>query len=153
MDQYTKDVIQAIFQIVSMLGVIGAAIGVSIAFRNYQSQQLTKRAEWLDSLFERFYQKDDFKKIRKWYETKEIEKVINEDDNIVSDEEERITDYLNFFEFIASLEARGSLMLQDVLDLFEYYLQKIKRSPKSMKWIEREDYGFEKLRNLLNKIK
>jgi hypothetical protein len=45
------------------------------------------------------------------------------------------------------------LKKKDVLNLFDYYLKKLKNSPSSMSWIERKGYGFEKLRTLLKEIK
>lgn len=128
------------------------AIGVVIAAINYRYQTKTKRAEWLKNLFEKFYEQKEFKEVRKWVESGEIEKKINLDER-VSEDEEKFSDYLNFFEFIATLESEGQLKLNDVTNLFEYYLKKLKSSPICMSWIERKDYGYEKLRALLKKLK
>jgi gamma-glutamylcyclotransferase (GGCT)/AIG2-like uncharacterized protein YtfP len=45
------------------------------------------------------------------------------------------------------LEIDGHLKKKDISDIFDYYLQKLKRSEISIKWIEK--YGFEKTKNLL----
>lgn len=129
-----------------------AAVGIVIAALNYRKQTKTKRAEWLKELFEKFYEQKEFKEVRKWLENGDIEKKINLDET-VSEDEEKFSDYLNFFEFIATLESEGQLKQKDVSNLFDYYLKKLSESPVSMSWIERKDYGFEKLRTLLKKLK
>ena len=126
-----------------------AAVGIVIAALNYRSQTRTKRSEWLKQLFEKFYEKNDFKQVRKWIESGEIDKKIQAGDGAVTDDEETLTDYLNFFEFIATLRYEGQLKKKDVFNLFDYPLRKLKTSEICMNWINREDYGFEKLRTLL----
>lgn len=137
---------------VDVLSKIVAAIGILIAAFNYRKQTKTKRAEWLKELFEKFYEKTEYKDVRRWFETGEIEKNITLEET-VSDDDEKFTDYLNFFEFIATLEAEGQLKRKDVINLFDYYLRKLKNSPASMQWINNKKYGFEKLRNLLSKLR
>lgn len=144
MNQSVKDIFDVVAKLTAGGGIVFAAF-------NYRNQTRTKRAEWLKSLFEKFYEKNEFKEVRKWIESGEIENKINNDDNSVTDEEEKVADYLNFFEFIANLESDRQLKRKDVNNLFEYYLRKIKNSEKCMDWINRKDYGFEKLRNLLSK--
>lgn len=128
-----------------------ALIGVYIAAINYRSQRIIKKGEWLKSLFEKFYENATYKEVRRWLDNKELESKINSDDNVVSDEDEKFTDFLNFFEFIANLEQEKQITKTDAINLFDYYLQQIKRSPVCMEWIKK--YGFEKLDGLLNKIK
>jgi hypothetical protein len=64
--------------------------------------------------------------------------------------EEKFTDFLNFFEFIGVLHFRGHLPLEQVRDVFDYYLEKIGADPDCREWIEK--YGFEKLKGLLAKV-
>ena len=118
-----------------------AAIGILIAALNYRSQTRTKRAEWLKALFEKFYENERFKEVRKWIESGEVEKKIRPNDKMVSDEEEKLTDYLNFFEFIATLEAEGQLHKNDVNNLFDYYLKKLKGSAICYDWINDQTMG------------
>jgi hypothetical protein len=63
------------------------AIGVIIAALNYRNQTKTKRAEWLKELFEKFYEEKEFKEVRKWLESGEIEKKIHLDQSVSEDEE------------------------------------------------------------------
>ena len=128
-----------------------ALIGVYIAAINYRSQRIIKKGEWLKSLYEKFYENATYKEVRRWLDNKEIETKINLDDNSISEDDEKFTDFLNFFEFIANLEDEGQISPKDVLNLFDYYLRKIKQSPICKQWIK--SYGFEKLEGLLNKIK
>lgn len=129
-----------------------AAFGILIAALNYRSQTKTKRAEWLKALFEKFFENERFKEVRRWIESGEIDKKVIASEGMVTAEEEKLTDYLNFFEFIATLEAEGQLKMSDVTNLFEYYLKKLQSSSICKDWISRPDYGFEKLRTLLQKI-
>lgn len=146
MNQNLKDWIDVLSKVI-------AAVGILIAALNYRSQTKTNRAEWLKALFEKFYENDRFKEVRGWIESGEIERKIAIDDKALTPEEEKLTDYLNFFEFIATLEAGGQLKRQDVENLFDYYLRKLKSSAVCAEWIGRTDYGFEKLRTLLRTVK
>ena len=64
--------------------------------------------------------------------------------------EEKFTDFLNFFEFIGVLYSRGQIKFEEVYEIFDYYLKKIKDDPNCQAWIEK--YGFEKLRALLERV-
>ncbi len=128
-----------------------ALIGVYVAAINYRSQRIIKKGEWLKSLFEKFYESPTYKEVRRWLDNKELETKINSDDNSVTDNDEKFTDFLNFFEFIANLEQDHQITRSDVVNLFDYYLRQIKKSPVCMEWIKK--YGFEKLDALLNIIK
>lgn len=134
-----------------VLSKLVASFGILIAALNYRSQTRTKRAEWLKALFEKFYENERFKEVRRWIESGEIELKVKEGTSGVSIEEEKLTDYLNFFEFISTLEAEGQLRKADVENLFDYYLRKLNASPACRQWIANPEYGFEKLRTLLQK--
>lgn len=116
MNQNLKDWIDIISKTV-------AAIGIVIAALNYRKQTQTKRAEWLKDLFEKFYEGTEYKEVRKWFESGDIEKKIKPHPDVTQDDE-KLTDYLNFFEFIATLESEGQLKQKDVSNLFDYYLKK-----------------------------
>ncbi|MEO7313036.1 MAG: hypothetical protein ABIX01_21800 [Chitinophagaceae bacterium] len=61
--------------------------------------------------------------------------------------EEKLTDFLNFFEFMATLEKLGHLKPSEIEALFAYYLVRIKKSQSCVKYIQ--DYGFKNLSKLL----
>ena len=141
----------SIQDIVDIVSKLVAAIGILIAALNYRSQTRTKRAEWLKSLFQMFYEKNDYKEVRVWLDSGELEKKVNIKNSPITKDDEKFTDFLNFFEFIAKLEEEKQLKLGDVKDMFEYYLKRLNNSTISSQWIN--EYGFEKLRTLLQKIK
>ena len=122
-------------------------IGIYIAAINYRSQRIIKKGEWLKSLFEKFFEDDRYKDVRLWVDFEILDKELSDDLNHAK--EEKLSDFLNFFEFIANLEAENQISHKDVLNLFQYYLQRIKQSPLCMQWIKQ--YGFKKLENLLIK--
>lgn len=143
MNPCLKDWLDIGIKAVGLLAVVIAALG-------YFRQLKIKKGEWLQSLFEKFYESSNYKEVRRWIDNHEIESKIMLDDTAISDDEEKFTDFLNFFEFIANLESEKQIGLKDVTNLFDYYLHKIKSSSVCMKWIQK--YGFEKLNDLLNKI-
>lgn len=144
MDQNFKDWVDVIAK-------IAAGAGVLIAALNYVRYAGIKRAEWLRSLFEKFYENDLYKEVRVWLDYGELNQKLNS--NSAFDKrsnEEKFTDFLNFFEFIGVLYSRKELTLHQINDIFDYYLKKIKNDPDCNTWVDK--YGFEKLRILLNKI-
>ncbi len=57
---------------------------------------------------------------------------------------EPLVDYLNFFEFVASLWKLRQLKIKEVEMMFEYYIRNLAEKPEIVRFIERE--GFERLR-------
>ncbi len=138
------------FQIIQIIFWGLTSIGLWFAWLTYRKDQKIKKGEWLKSLFEKFYEDDRYKEVRKWLDSDELTNKVSPDDSAISKEDESFTDFLNFFEFIAKLEFDGYLTQQDIKDMFDYYLKKLKESEVSLKWIE--DYGFEKLKNMLKRL-
>lgn len=127
------------------------ALGVLVAAWSYQRQVRLKRAEWLKSLFEKFFENAQYKEVRVWLDYGELNLKLNSTDiRAKRDNEEKFTDFLNFFEFIGVLHSRGELPLEQVNEVFDYYLKKIKADEDCNFWIQK--YGFEKLQTILNKI-
>ena len=60
-----------------------------------------RRAEWLASLYEKFYERSELKEVREILDCKggRSEAI----DKVVSEEPPAFSDYLNFFEFVAVL--------------------------------------------------
>lgn len=75
---------------------IFALIGVYIAAINYRNQRIIKKGEWLKSLFEKFYEDNTYKEVRRWLDNGELESKVNAGEKLVSDEDEKFTDFLNF---------------------------------------------------------
>ncbi|HSZ63113.1 MAG TPA: hypothetical protein VK828_15025 [Terriglobales bacterium] len=68
---------------------------------------------------------------------------------LVSEEASELTDYLNFFEFVAYLESSRQLDEADVRALFSYYLDCLKKHKEVAAYIQNQEKGFEYLRRNL----
>jgi hypothetical protein len=137
--------------LVKLLAPIGALIAVIVAVRNYRAQTKLKQAEWLKSLFEKFYENSTYKEVRVWLDYGHLHQRLNVEDAALREvNEEKFTDFLNFFEFIGVLYSRNHLAFDQVNDVFDYYLEKIKTDNDCRQWID--EYGFEKLKLLLAEI-
>jgi hypothetical protein len=131
-------------------------VAVIVAYVTFRTSVRQKRAEMLDKLYERFYEKDLYKKIRRILDYKpELEfanlqraleiQADNEDRQLCED----FVNYLNFFEHIASLWNLGQLSLDEILMLFKYYLELLGKIDFVWKFIK--ENGFENLRLLLKR--
>ena len=130
---------------------LGAGLGITIAAINYRQQTRIKQAEWMKSLFEKFFEGSMYKEVRVWLDYGVLhERLAVTDAAQRQQNEERFTDFLNFFEFIGVLHSRGHLPLEEVCDMFDYYLEKIRVDADCREWIEK--YSFEKLKGLLASI-
>jgi len=100
---------------ISSLMAAGAVLG---AVRIYYRKSTLERATWLSSLYSKFYEAPDLKRIRKALDDNppDAAEVVE----LVRNEDPDLTDYLNFFEFMAYLEERGQLNKRDVAALFDY---------------------------------
>ena len=121
------------------------ALGVWLSWRTFKANQKIKRAEWLKSLYEKFYESELYKEVRKWIDFEKLDSELLNDPN--NSKEEKLTDFLNFFEFIASLEKMKQLKIDEIQDLFSYYLTRIRQSEKLMSYIRQ--YEFKNLDRLL----
>jgi hypothetical protein len=136
--------------IIDILAKAIGSISVLIVVLNYRNQVRIKRAEWLKSLFEKFFENQLYKEARGWLDYDELgEKLSVPDDREKRNNEEKFTDFLNFFEFMGVLHFRGELTMKEVNEVFDYYLKKIKHEENCRVWINK--YGFEKLNKLLLK--
>ena len=97
-------------------------------------------------MFEKFYESDHYKDIRSKIDSTTIQQDVSGNSQL----EEKLVDYLNFFEFIASLWKLKQLRRNEVLMLFDYYLKNINRLDFLKLYIR--NYGFENLAALLKEI-
>jgi hypothetical protein len=127
--------------------LLGAA-GIIVATLNYRNQVRIRRAEWLKSLFEKFFENSTYKEVRVWLDYDILhDRLAVADAGLRQANEEKFTDFLNFFEFIGVLHARRHLSLGQIIDVFGYYLKRISSDADCREWIDR--YSFEKLKALL----
>lgn len=141
--------IQHILPIVQIISYLVAGVGIFIAALTYRYNRNLKKAEWLKSLFEKFYENITYKEVRKLLDYSKLQTALDNDvDNV---NEEKLADFLNFFEFIAALKRAGQLDLGDVKSLFAYYLNLINNSELCIKFIQ--DYKYKNLEVLLRELK
>jgi hypothetical protein len=141
--------------VADIVAVVLALIGAGIALATYRRSVRLKRAEWIDKLHEKFYESSNYKHIRQLLdyphdpELEELRKGLageNPDIELC----ESFVDYLNFFEYIASLWRLKQVSVKEVLMLFEYYLGLLNKHDFAKKFIRK--YGFESLEMLLQQV-
>lgn len=130
--------------------LIGVWFGVATYWRNAR----LKRAEWLYNLHSKFYESVTYKRIRHILDYEpppEFDKLRNAVTSGGSDElVEAFVDYLNFFEFIASLSKLGQLTLTEIAMVFEYYVLRLRDHDFVVSFIK--DKGFENLADLIAQL-
>jgi len=125
--------------LVSIVTIIGGAAAVWVYYRDH----LRKKAEWMHQLYGKFFENAQFKKVRRTMDHKGITSEWLK----VEANEELLVDYLNFFEYIASLHTMGQISQVEIERMFDYYLKLI--SDRSVVRAYVADYGFEDLDRLL----
>jgi hypothetical protein len=137
-----------------LIKVLLAVAAGGLALYTFWRNQKVRRAEWLASLYEKFYGNEEFRRIRAAldYSGAEGEKLrrclVSEPENAAV--LEPLVNYLNFFEFVASLWKLGQLRQKEVEMMFEYYVRNLADEPEVMRFVEKE--GFENLRALIRRI-
>lgn len=141
------DILQAVLLGVSIVGGIVAVV-------TYRRDANRRRAEWLMSFYQKFYEEPQYKRVRFVldYRPPEYEEIRRLIDSGAADERvEELVGYLNFFEFVASLWKLGQISLRDVRMLFEYYLKNL----ETHEWVGDfvKTQGFESLVELLEAMR
>ncbi len=142
--------LEVLVKVAQIVGFILAGISLVFTAVTYFKNNKLKRGEWLKSLFEKFYEGKTFSKIRKEieYERIAIYLQLNENGEVRSEEtEEELVDYLNFFEFIATLVKNGHLRKDEVNQMFGYFLKAINKNDFLKNYLIK--YDFENLDELL----
>jgi hypothetical protein len=112
----------------------------------YRSNSQRERARWAESLYARFYERAELKGVRDSLDCPSDDSRVA---SLVTEEPAALTDYLNFFEFVAYLESSKQLAEADVDALFSYYLECLKKHKAVSDYIQNRDKGFEYLRKIL----
>lgn len=112
------------------------------AVRIYYRRSALERATWLSSLYSKFYEAPDLKRIRNVLDEGSPDAPAVEE--LARCEDPDLTDYLNFFEFMAYLEVRGESSKKDVAALFDYYLRLLSKHKDVRRyvWEDRNGYGY-----------
>ena len=138
---------QWIFWNAERISSLLAAAGVLGAVRIYYRKVALERATWLSSLYSKFYEAPDLKRIRKVLDDNPPDAPQVEE--LVRNEDPDLTDYLNFFEFMAYLEVRGQLSRSDVAALFDYYLRLLSKHKDVREYVVEGRNGYDYLKKLL----
>ncbi|HEY0379831.1 MAG TPA: hypothetical protein VGC87_23140 [Pyrinomonadaceae bacterium] len=134
---------ELIYRIVATLAIIGTLVAAFLAVFTFRRNARLDRARWALSLYEKFYEKQELKKIRDVLDCESDTEQVNK---LVLEGKSDFTDYLNFFEFVAFLQHNKQLQNREVEDLFGYYLDCLKGHERVRKYIKKE--GYEKLDEL-----
>jgi hypothetical protein len=141
--------------VLPILAILIAAVGGGIGIHTYWRNSQTRRAEWLCRLYEKFYEGDHYRKVRRILDYEPKEELTKLCDGLTGkgDAElaEQLVDYLNFFEFIASLWAMKQLSLREIRMLFQYYLELNARHEPVFQFIKTQ--GFENLDKMMTTLK
>lgn len=135
-------VFQWIFWNAEGISSLMAAAGVLLAVRIYRRKSVLERATWLSHLYSKFYEAPDLKRIRKVLDDNPSD--APEVEELVRTENSDLTDYLNFFEFMAYLEGSRQLSRKDVEALFDYYLRLLSKHKDVRRYVldDRNGYGY-----------
>jgi len=148
------------FEAVAIAGASAAAI------LTWRASINLRRGELYQKLFDQFYADDRYKRMRAAvdpskanefakltavFELYQRGKVTDGAESVAALEEfgEALTDYLNFFEFVATLEGNKRLGGDDISALFNYYLKNLAHSPALADYIQGDENSFEALDRLL----
>jgi hypothetical protein len=133
------------------LGGVVALIGLAVALVNYRRSVRTRRAEWLASLHEKFFESDRYKEVRRVLDyhsepqySELVTAIAAEGHHPLADELYR---YLNFFELLAGLRLLGQISDEEIIGLFDYDLRLIKQHEFVATVLRPQ--GFERLAALL----
>jgi len=145
-----KSPVEVVFYSVSTLAAI-------FATWNYWRNARTRRAEWLFTLYQKFFEEDHYKRMRRVLDYgmhHDLQKLRASIDGSAPDPdlEEELVDYLNFFEFVAGLQQSRQLTPDEVDRLFNYYLRILKSTRLGFVRKYVCDQGFEQLSALLDKM-
>ena len=136
--------------ILKISGLLGGIIALVTFWRNAK----LKRAEWLYQLHAKFYESPAYKRVRHMLdyqpdpEFADLREAVTQGGH--DELAEAFVDYLNFFEFVASLWKMGQLNQREIAMIFEYYLLNLKKHEFVMEFITHN--GFENLEALIARV-
>lgn len=137
----------------ALAGVVGI-FGVPAAYVTYRRSVRTKRADWLVSLHEKFFETGRYARVRRLLDYRlapdysDFAQAVREQrDHPLADEFYR---YLNFFELLASLRKLGQISDEEIIGLFEYDLRMIAGHQFVVDALRPQ--GFERLSELIRTV-
>ena len=145
-----KERVEIFYMIAGAISAVGTVLAAGFAAFVYHRNSTFERAKWASSLYEKFYEGTNLKQVRDKLDCLMDSDHVNE---IVIREEANFTDYLNFFEFIAFLNASKQLKNSEIEVLFGYYLDCLNRHDRIKQYIANPENGYEGLAQLLGSRK
>ena len=144
-----------IAEVLKAAGGAVALLGIPITYLAYNRSVQTKRAEWLASLHEKFFETDRYARIRRVLDYAE-EPVYGQlaaavSNGVYHSLADELWRYLNFFEFLAGLRQLGQISDKEIVRLFDYDLRLIRRQEFIMNALDPE--GFDGLAILLRTVR
>jgi hypothetical protein len=119
---------------------IPAAAGSWWQFRRNSARERTR---WLFDLYQRFYDRPEFKTLRVRLDAGDSQFIQTADDpQLLAD----FDDFLNFFEFTAFLTRQKELRRKEVQAMFDYTLRQLGSDAVALSYIRK--YGYEELDGL-----
>ena len=131
------------------ISYLAALIAAWLALLAYRKNIRLERARWLAQLYEKYYEQSSLKKVRDVLDRESSDSDVVK--SIVQKESAEFTDYLNFFEYMAYLVKQKQLESSDVMALFRFYLNDLKKHGIVSEYVRKPSSGFENLKDWLAK--
>ena len=138
-------------EVLKALGGLIAVLSFPFALLTYARSVRTRRAEWLASLHEKFFESNRYREIRRVLDYRPepeygdlVKAITAQSHHALADELYR---YLNFFEFLAGLRGLGQISDEEIIGLFDYDLRLITQHDFIMSTLRPQ--GFERLADLV----
>jgi hypothetical protein len=133
---------------VKVFTIVGGAIAILTFWRTVK----IRRAEWLSSLHAKFFEGSSYTRVRRILDSGETDRELAQLRNELGADQnselaEEFVNYLNFFEFVASLRKFGQIRQAEIAMLFDYYLRLLCKHEFVRTYVRKN--GFEELDALL----
>ncbi|GAC1658667.1 MAG: hypothetical protein NVS9B15_20510 [Acidobacteriaceae bacterium] len=128
-----------------------AVVGGVFAVREFFRKNALDRAEWKKKLFDSFYGPDSpYRLMRERLDCGSPQEIAHELETEHKEGNQPLTDYLNFLEFVCSLQ-KQVLLPDDMFDVFQYPLACLGRHPAMVDYICNPENSYGNLRKCLKK--
>jgi hypothetical protein len=141
-------------EIVRTTAAVLAIVGALVALATFRRAARTRRAEWLASLHEKFFETERHRRIRRVLDYRPEPEYTQVRQAVASGQHHDLADelygYLNFFELLGSLRALRQISDREIVALFEYDLALLRQHPFILDALAPQ--GFEHLAALLSRL-
>jgi hypothetical protein len=135
---------------ISWLQTLISAFSLGLVAWSFFRGTRVRRAEWLLKIYEKFYESESFRTTRKVldYDGAKRDELLNalaggSDEAML----EPFVDYLNFFEFVGSLQKMKQLKSKEIKMMFDYYIQSLSKQERVRDFCQKQ--GFESVLELM----